>query len=84
VTAKAGKLTHESAGVADNIRLLSHLSDNRITSVADSCPTPTPADALTTAEINAYSLVGIHQTPAYGLAKIFAAAIKDLVKDAKP
>jgi hypothetical protein len=62
VTAKAGKLYHESAGVADNIRVLTHLSDNRITHEAVPCPTPTVA--LSTAETNAESLAGTQQTPA--------------------
>jgi hypothetical protein len=62
VTAKAGKLSHESAGVADNIRLLSHLSDNRITHVADPCQAPTAA--LSTALTNAQSSAGTLQTRA--------------------
>jgi hypothetical protein len=82
VTAKAGKLSHESAGVAGNIRLLSHLSDNRITYVAEPCQTPTAA--LSTALTNADSLAGSEQTPAYTLATDNAAATKDNVEDAKP
>jgi hypothetical protein len=82
VTAKAGKLSHESASVADNIRVLSHLSDNRITYVADLCQTLTAA--LSTALTNAESLAGTEQTPAYALATNNAAAIKANVEDAKP
>jgi hypothetical protein len=74
VTAKAGKLSRESAGVADNIRVLSHLSDNRITYEADQ--SQTPLAALSTALTNAQSLTGTKQTPAYSLATNNAAAIK--------
>jgi hypothetical protein len=82
VTAKAGKLSHESAGVAHNIRVLTHLSDNRITYVAD--PLQTPTAALSTALTNAQSLSGTLQTQAYDLATNNAAAIKANVEAAKP
>jgi hypothetical protein len=82
VTAKAGKLSHESAGVAHNTRVLTHLSDNRIT--YEAVPCQTPATALSTALANAQSLAGTLQTPAYSLATNNAAAIKANVEAAKP
>jgi hypothetical protein len=60
-------MSHESAGVADNTRVLSHLSDNRITYDADSSHTPT--EALSAAITNAESLTGLSQTPLYNFAR---------------
>jgi hypothetical protein len=62
VTAEAGKLSHESAGVAHNILVLTHLSDNGINYDPDQPQTPT--DALSTAITNARSLTGTFQTQA--------------------
>jgi hypothetical protein len=64
---QADKDTTGPLQVAHNIRVLSHLSDNRITYETDS--SLTPSEALSSALTNAESLIGISQTPLYKLAR---------------
>jgi hypothetical protein len=53
---EADKDTTGPLRVAHNIRVLTHLSDNRITYVAD--PSPTPTEGLSAALTNAQSSAG--------------------------
>jgi uncharacterized protein YggE len=81
VTSNAGKLSHESAGVAHNIRVLTHLSHNGINYDPDQ-PQTTNEAALSTAVVNAYDAACMSQTEAQNLARDNAADVKDIVKTA--
>jgi hypothetical protein len=71
---EAEKDTTSPLQVAHNIRLLTDLSDNRIT--YDANPSHTPTEALSSALTNAQSLTGVSQTPLYNLARDDVAAAK--------